>query len=61
MPLEKIIRESVHAYAKEPYHNIIINDLDTYGLEQLTYRGDKPLYALRNLSTSHFTQMFMQG
>jgi hypothetical protein len=33
IPLEKIIRESVHAYAKEPYHNIIINDLDKYGLE----------------------------
>jgi hypothetical protein len=33
IPLEKIIRESVHAYALEPYHNIIINDLEDYGLE----------------------------
>ncbi|MBO7079420.1 MAG: hypothetical protein J6W64_06385 [Bacilli bacterium] len=33
IPLEKIIRESVHAYAGEPYHNIIINDLEEYGLD----------------------------
>lgn len=60
-PLEKIIRESVHAYAKEPYHNIIINDLDEYGLEQLTYKGDKTLYALRDFNTGHFTQLILSG
>lgn len=43
IPLEKIIREAVHAYALEPYHNIVINDVDKYGLEQLQWRGDKPL------------------
>lgn len=47
IPLEKIIREAVHTYAQEPYHNIIINDLDEYGLEQLTFKGDSPLYAIR--------------
>lgn len=57
IPLETIIRESVHAYAKEPYHNIIINDLQNYGLEQLTYRGDKDLYVLRDVVSGHFTQM----
>ena len=60
IPLEKIIRESVHTYAKEPYHNIIINDLDDYGLEQLSYRGDKVIYALR-ASTGHFVQLILQG
>lgn len=58
IPLEQIIREAVHAYAGEPYHNIIINDLDDYGLEQVTYKGDQPLYALRNTSTGVFTQLF---
>ena len=43
MPLIKIIREAIHAYAGEPYHNIIINDVDRYGLEQLQWRGDQPL------------------
>ena len=61
IPLSKIIRESVHTYAKEPYHNIIINDLDDYGLEQLTYKGDKTLYALRNKETGHFTQLMIAG
>ena len=60
IPLEKIIRESVHAYAKEPFHNIIINDLDEYGLEQLTYRGDETLYAFRNVKTKHFEQLLLE-
>jgi hypothetical protein len=33
LKIDEIIRESVHTYAKEPYHNIIINDLEDYGLE----------------------------
>ena len=33
LPLHYIIREAVHTYANEPYHNIIINDLDDWGLE----------------------------
>ena len=50
IPISKIIREAVHTYGKEPYHNIIINDLDNYGLEQLTYKGEEPLYALYDTS-----------
>ena len=55
--IEKIIRESVHAYANEPYHNIIINDLDDYGLEQLTYKGDTTLYALYDVEKGEFTNL----
>ena len=29
IPIKEIIRNMIHVYAKEPYHNIIINDLDT--------------------------------
>ena len=43
-----IIKNAVHTYAGEPYHNIIINDLDTYGLELLEYRYDLPMYLYRN-------------
>lgn len=60
IPLEKIIREAVHAYAKEPYHNIIINDLSKYALEQLSYKGDETLYALREVNTKHFSQIFFE-
>ena len=42
LPLRYIIREAVHTFANEPYHNIIINDLDDWGLELLTYRGENP-------------------
>ena len=59
--IEKIIRESVHAYAKEPYYNIIINDLDDYGLEQLTYKGDTILYALYEVNKDEFTNLIFEG
>ena len=61
IPLEKIIREGVHAFAIEPYHNIFIHDLDNYGLEQLTYRGEDCVYALRMTETGHFTQLIRKG
>jgi hypothetical protein len=47
IPIEKIILNAVHVYGKEPYHNIIINDLQDYGLELLEYRANTPLYLLR--------------
>jgi hypothetical protein len=46
--IQDIIKNAVHTYAGEPYHNIIINDLDTYGLELLEYRYDNaPMYLYR--------------
>lgn len=47
IPIPEIIRNAVHTYANEPYHNIIINDLETYGLELLEYRYDIPMYLYR--------------
>lgn len=47
LPIQEIIRNAVHVYGGEPYHNIIINDLDTYGLELLEYRLDTPMYLYR--------------
>ena len=43
IPIKTIIREAVHTYGKEPYFNIIINDLEDYGVELLEYRGSQPL------------------
>jgi hypothetical protein len=50
LTLKMIIRESVHTYAGEPYHNIIINDLEESALELLEYRGDEehPLYLIKS-------------
>ena len=36
-PIKDIIRESIHQYGGEFFHNIIINDLDDIGLELLNY------------------------
>ena len=57
LKLKDIIKEAVHEYGKELYHNIIINDLDNYGLELLEYRGDKPLYLLYDENAQIYTQM----
>lgn len=48
IPIKNIIKEAVHEYAQEPYGNIVVNDLDDYGLELLEYRGDEntPLYMI---------------
>ena len=55
--IKDIIREAVHVYGKELYHNIIINDLDDYGLELLEYRGDQPLFLLYDEEASMYDQM----
>lgn len=46
-PIKDIIREAVHKYGGEPYHNIIINDLDEAGMELLEYKYDTSLYLIR--------------
>ena len=47
IPIQEIIRNLIHVYGKEPYHNIIINDLDITGLELLEYRYNVPAYFWR--------------
>lgn len=48
IPIPEIIRNMVHVYGGEPYHNIIIKDLDTLGLELLEYRYENmPLIMYR--------------
>jgi hypothetical protein len=44
--VREIIKEAIHQYAREPYGNIIIKDLDMTGLELLEYRGDTDLFLL---------------
>lgn len=61
LPIKKILTESVHFYAKEPYSNIIINDLDEIAAELLEYRGDTPLYLFYNTETNMFTNFTVNG
>jgi hypothetical protein len=55
VPIKNIIREMLHAYALEPYHNIVINDLEEKGLELLEYRGETPLYLAYDIGRGEYT------
>ena len=63
IPVQEIIRNAVHTYAGEPYWNIIINDLETYGLELLEYRYDTPMYLYRDADpdTGIFHNVIMEN
>ena len=60
IPIPEIIRNAVHTYANEPYHNIIINDLETYGLELLEYRYDTPMYLWRAIGSSIYDNAMLE-
>ena len=45
--LKDIIRDMVHSYGGEPYHNIIINNLEENGLQLMEYKNKEPLFLLR--------------
>ena len=55
-PVKDIIREAVHQYAGEPFHNIVINDLDQLGLELQEYRYDIPMYIWREVNNDTYNQ-----
>ena len=59
--LKDIITEAVHEYAKEPYHNIIVNDLDDVGLELLEYRGTTNLYLIYDQTAQEVTNYTFKG
>ena len=49
VPIKKIIREALHTYAQEPYHNIIINDLDEAAVKLLDYKGNTDIYLFNQM------------
>lgn len=62
LTIYEIIREAVHTYAKEPYHNIVIKDLDIQGLELLEYRDEKnPLYLCRKKDEIVYNHFYKDG
>lgn len=61
LELKDIVIEAVHKYGKEPYHNIIVNDLDDVGLELYEYRGEDPMYFVVNEDTGEVSQPIMDG
>ena len=61
IPIPEIIRNMVHTYGGEPYWNIIINDLDTYGLELLEYRYDTPMFLYRKVNSNLYENSILGG
>ena len=57
LPIREIITRAVHEYGKEPYHNIIINDLPEYGYELLEYQGKNPMYMIISASDTNITDV----
>lgn len=61
IPIVEIIRNMVHVYAGEPYWNIVINDLDSYGVELLEYRYDIPMYLYRYPSSQQYHNTLIEN
>jgi len=51
----------IHVYAGEPFHKIIINDLNILGLELLEYRYDTPMYLYRFIDNVLFDNITLDG
>jgi len=49
LTIQQIITDIVHKYGGEPFHNIIVNDLDDKGLIMLDYNGDNDIYLFKNV------------
>lgn len=58
IPIPEIIKNAVHVYGGEPFHNIIIKDLDTYGVELLEYRYEIPMYLYRGFDGEYPKSIF---
>ena len=61
IPIPDIIRNMVHTYAGEPYWNIVINDLNTYGVELLEYRYDIPMYIYRDYTSEVYDNALIEN
>ena len=63
LPIRDIVTELIHEYAHEPWENIIVQDLDDFGVELLQYRGTttNPLYLFFNINSQEVEQMTLDG
>lgn len=59
IPIIEIVKNILHIYAGEPLHNIILNDIENYGLELLEYRGDRVMYMPRNIMTGEVSNLII--
>lgn len=60
LPLKEIIKEAVHTYGNEAYHNILINDLDDTGKELLEYQGKDGIFLISYHEDNNSTYLELQ-
>lgn len=64
IPIKTIIREMIHHYAHEPWGNIIINNIDDYGLEMIDNKTENTYYIwipVDATSPCYLTQSSLSG
>lgn len=57
VPIKRILTQSIQTFGNELPHNIVINDIDDYGVDLLEYRGDIPIYLLKDINTNEIRNM----
>lgn len=61
LTMKQIITEMVHKYGGEPFHNIVVNDLDDNMLVTLDYNGDNDIYLFKNVKSGLFENVVFDG
>ena len=61
LPIKTIIQNAVITFGGESMHNIILNDIDTYGMELMAYKGENNLYLLYDEEAGLVTNMTFNG
>lgn len=61
LTIKQIIREMIHKFGNEPFHNIIINDLDDNRLQVLDYKGKEDIYLFKNVNSGLYEQVVFDG
>ena len=59
IPIVDIIKNIIHIYAGEPLHNIVLNDIENYGLELLEYRGNDTIYMPRSIMSGEVSNLII--
>ena len=54
LTIQEIVTDLIYSYAQEPLSNIIIQDLDDVGLEQLDYKNDDPMFLIRSFTSERY-------
>ena len=57
VPIKQILYQSLQSFGNELPHNIIINDIDDYGMDLLEYRGDIPIYLFKKQNSNEIVNM----